>query len=410
MLVASIDLMDGKAVQLQQGKNKVLERDDVLELAKYYARFGEVAVIDLDSALNTGKNNEELIKKICKIAPCRVGGGIRTVEKAKNVLSWGAKKIIIGTAAREDFLSKLPKSRVLVAIDSRDGKITTKGWREVSQFSTMDYVRRFENYCSGFLFTIVEREGMMQGTNIELIKQIASSTRKPITAAGGISSIEEIVELEKNNINCQLGMCIYTGKVSLEDAFCACLDFEKQGGLIPTIVQDKRTRQVLMLAYSNPESLKKSFKEGFATYYSRSKNRLWTKGETSGNTQELLNAKFDCDKDTILFTVNQKGKACHLGRFSCFSDKDFTFEGLYELIQDRKEKMPIQSYTTKLFNDEFLLKRKIMEEAFETINFEYGDGLGWEASDLIYHLFVFMAKNNITIEDIRNNLKSRAKE
>ncbi len=132
MIVASIDLMDGKAVQLQQGKTKVLEREDVLDLAKYYARFGEVAVIDLDSAMNTGKNNEDLIKKICKIAPCRVGGGIRTIEKAKKVLSWGAKKIIIGTAASEDFLSKLPKSRVLVAIDSRDGKITTKGWQEVS--------------------------------------------------------------------------------------------------------------------------------------------------------------------------------------------------------------------------------------------------------------------------------------
>lgn len=409
MIVASIDLMDGKAVQLQQGKTKVLERENVLGLAKYYARFGEVAVIDLDSALRTGKNNEELIKKICKIAPCRVGGGIRTIEKAKQVLSWGAKKIIIGTAASEDFLSKLPKSRVLVAIDSRDGKITTKGWQEVSQFSTLDYVKRFEDYCCGFLFTIVEREGMLEGTNVEFIKEIASQTKNPITAAGGICSIEEIVELEKNNINCQLGMCIYTGKVNLEDAFCACLDFEKQGGLIPTIVQDKMTHQVLMLAYSTPESLKKSFKEGLATYYSRSRKELWTKGLTSGNTQELLNAKFDCDKDAILFTVNQKGNACHLDRYSCFEDKNFTFEELYELIKDRKEKMPQNSYTTKLFKDEFYLKRKIMEEAFETVNFEQGDGLGWEAADLIYHLFVFMALHNTTFEDIRNNLKSRSK-
>jgi len=250
---------------------------------------------------------------------------------------------------------------------------------------------------------------MMQGTNIDFIKEIASSTKKPITAAGGISTIEEIVELEKNNINSQLGMCIYTGKIDLVEAFCACLDFEKQQGLIPTIVQDKMTKQVLMLAYSNIESLKKSFKEGLCTYYSRSRNELWTKGLTSGNTQELLNAKYDCDQDAILFTVKQKGNACHLDRYSCFEDKNFTFEELFELIETRKNELPENSYTTKLFKDEFYLKRKIMEEAFETVNFEQGDGLGWEAADLIYHLFVFMSMHNVTFEDIRNNLKSRAK-
>lgn len=409
MLIPSIDLLDGKAVQLEQGKKKILEREDVIELAKYYARFGELAVIDLDSAMGTGKDNEELIRKICKIAPCRVGGGIRTVEKAKKVLSWGAKKIIIGTAADEAFLSKLPKNRIIVAIDSRDGKITTQGWKTITQHSIFDYIKRFENYCSGFLATIVEKEGMMQGTNVELLEKIANSTHNPITAAGGISSIEEIKELEKHNINCQLGMSIYTGKITLEEAFCSLLDFEKQQGLIPTIVQDKVTKQVLMLAYSTKESLEKSFKTGLATYFSRSRNELWQKGETSGNIQKLLNAKFDCDKDSILFTVEQIGNACHLNRFSCFEDKNFTFEELFDVIMDRKEKMPLDSYTTKLLQNEFYLKRKIMEEAFETVNFEQGDGLAWEAADLLYHLSVFMVKHDCTIEDIRNNLKSRTK-
>lgn len=409
MLVASIDLMDGKAVQLQQGKTKVLERENVLELAKYYARFGEVTVIDLDCALNTGKNNEELIKKICKIAPCRVGGGIRTIEKAKKALSWGAKKIIIGTAASEEFLSELPKNRVMVAIDSRDGKITTKGWQEVSEFSTLDYVKRFEDYCCGFLFTIVECEGMMQGTKLDLIKEIAKTTTKPITAAGGISSIEEIVDLTKNNISAQLGMALYTGKISLEDAFCACLDFEKQDGLIPTIVQDKMTKQVLMLAYSTPESLKKSFKTGIANYYSRSRDEIWAKCEKNGNIQELVNAKFDYDQDAILFSIKQKNNPNIKDRYSNFEDKNFTFEELFELIADRKAKMPKDSYTAKLFNDEFYLKRKIMEEAFETVNFEQGDGLAWEIADLFYHLSVFMVQHDCTIEDVRNTLKSRVK-
>ena len=267
MIIPSIDLMDGKAVQLKQGKEKVLEREDVIELAKYYSRFGELAVIDLDAAMDTGKDNEELIYKICKIAKCRVGGGIRTVEKAKRMLANGADKIIIGTAADENFLSKLPKDRVIVAIDSRNGKITVEGWKTDTEVSTQTQVQRFGDFCSGFLYTIVEKEGMLQGTNIEAYKEIRKITNKPIVAAGGITTTDEIKELEKLNISSQLGMSIYTGKINLEDAFIACLNFDKfKDGLIPTIVQDKFTKQVLMLAYSNEESVKKSLKEGHRNY------------------------------------------------------------------------------------------------------------------------------------------------
>ncbi len=409
MIIPSIDLMNGKAVQLKQGKDKVLEREDVLELAKYYARFGEVAVIDLDSALGNGNNNEELIAKICKIAPCRVGGGIRTVEKAKRLIANGAKKIIIGTAASEEFLSQLPKDRVIVAIDSKNGKVTTHGWTVQSDKTPIDYIKRFDKLCAGYLYTIVENEGMMQGADIEAIKAVRSATDKEFVAAGGISSVEEIVTLNHLNISTQLGMCIYTGAVSLEDAFIECLDFDKNNGLIPTVVQDFASRQVLMLAYSSKESLKKALNDGSGTYFSRSRNELWTKGLTSGNTQELMNAKFDCDFDTVLFKVKQKGNACHLDRFSCFEDREFTMESLYELLKSRKEEMPENSFTTKLFKDNFYLKRKIMEEAFEVVNFEQGDGLGWEVADLTYFLLTFMVENNVTMQEIKNNLLSRTK-
>lgn len=410
MIIPSIDIMDGKAVQLRQGKEKVLEKTNVLELAEYYSRFGELAVIDLDAAMNKGKDNEELIAKICKIAKCRVGGGIRDIEKAKRIIANGADKIIIGTAADENFLSKLPKERLMVAIDSRNGKITVDGWQTDTDVSTEAHVKRFSNFCSGFLYTIVEKEGMLQGTNLDAYKKIRQITDMPIVAAGGISSIEEIKELEKLNISSQLGMSIYTGKINLEDAFISCLNFDKfDDKLIPTVVQDVSTKQVVMLAYSNKDSVLKSLKTGNVTYWSRSRKELWTKGLTSGNTQKLVSAKFDCDGDAILFYVNQKGNACHLNRFSCFEDKNFTINQLYDVIKDRQAKMPEGSYTTKLFKNDFYLKRKIMEEAFETVNFEEGDGLGWEASDLIYHLLVFMAKNDITPQDIVNNLASRAK-
>lgn len=408
MIIPSIDLMDGKAVQLRQGKEKVLEKENVLELAKYYSRFGEISVIDLDAAMNKG-NNEHLIKEICKHAHCRVGGGIRTVEKAKRILANGAKQIIIGTAADEEFLSKLPKDKVIVAIDSKQGKVTTEGWTKEVNATPEDYVKRFDNLCAGYLYTIVDKEGMMGGTDIEAIKKIRNLTKKTLIAAGGISSIDEIKTLVKMNVSTQLGMSIYTGAISLEDAYVAVMDFEKQNGLIPTIVQDIETKQVLMLAYSNKDSLKKTLSEGLATYYSRSRQKLWTKGLSSGNTQEVISVKFDCDQDSLLFKVKQKGVACHTGRYSCFEDRDFCIDELYDLLLDRKAKLPEGSYTTKLFKDEFKLQRKIMEEAFESVNFEKGDGLEWEASDLAYHMLVFMALHNVTPQDIINNLASRTK-
>ena len=408
MIIPSIDLMGGKAVQLRQGKEKVLEKENVLELAKYYSRFGEISVIDLDAAMNKG-DNEALIKEICKIAHCRVGGGIRDIEKAKRILANGAKQIIIGTAANEELLSKLPKDKVIVAIDAKQGKITIEGWTTQINASPEEYVRRFDNFCAGYLYTIVDKEGMMQGTDINAISKIRSMTKKTLIAAGGISTIDEIKTLVKMNVSTQLGMSIYTGAIKLEAAYVAVMDFNKQNGLIPTIVQDIDTKQVLMLAYSNEESLRKSLSEGKATYWSRSRQELWTKGATSGNTQELISSKFDCDQDTLLFKVKQKGNACHTGRYSCFEDKDFCINELYQLLLDRKEKMPENSYTTKLFKDEFKLERKIMEEAFESVNFEKGDGLEWEASDLTYHMLTYMALHNVTPQDILNNLASRTK-
>lgn len=408
MIIPSIDLMGGKAVQLKQGKEKVLEKEDIENLAKEFGKYGELAVIDLDAAMGKG-DNENVIREICKIAKCRVGGGIRTIEKAKRMLALGAKKIIIGTAASEEFLSKLPKDKVMLAIDAKNGKISQKGWTEEIDATPVDFVKRFDNLCSGYLYTIVENEGMMQGTKIDEIKKVREITKNEVVAAGGISSVEEIVELEKIDVSSQLGMSIYTGAIKLADAFIANLDFEKQGGLIPTIVQDIDSKQVLMLAYSNKESLYKTFETGFATYFSRSRQELWTKGLTSGNTQDFVTARFDCDKDAILFYVRQNGNACHLDRYSCFESKNFCINDLYALLLDRKKNLPEGSFTTKLFKDEFYLKRKIMEEAFESVNFEKGDGLEWEASDLTYFMLTFMAMHNVAPQDILSNLASRTK-
>jgi len=346
MLIPSIDLMNGKAVQLIGGKKKELEEKNVYDLAKKFSRLGDIAVIDLDAAL--GKcQNERIIEKLCSKYNCRVGGGIRSKEKAMRILNFGAKKIIIGTKADKKFLKELPKSRIIVAIDSKENKVLANGWKTKTSKSPKEKIKELKNYCTGFLFTDVSKEGKLEGANIKKAAELRKATpqKMDFTYAGGISTIEEIAELNKLNINAQIGMAIYKNKIKLADAFISCLKFNN--GLIPTIV--KNENQVLMLAYSNKDSIKKSLETGKATYFSRSRNTLWRKGETSGNFQTLQRTYFDCDSDALLFDVTQKNNACHLEQFSCFGGKEFSLQSLYEKLQNRKEFDEKKSFTKKLF-------------------------------------------------------------
>lgn len=218
MIIPSIDLMNGKAVQLKQGKEKVLERKDVLELAKKFRKYGEIAVIDLDAALGK-ENNMGIIKKICRIADCRVGGGVRTIEKAEEILNAGAKKIIVGTKATPEFLKKLPKEKVIVAVDTKDNFVVKEGWTKKTSKTPEQVIKELEDYCSEFLFTNVNKEGLMKGFDLEKVKNLKKLTKNKITVAGGITTIEDIKAIENLGLNSQIGMAIYTGKIDLEEAF-----------------------------------------------------------------------------------------------------------------------------------------------------------------------------------------------
>lgn len=410
MIIPSIDLMKGKAVQLKQGREKVLEKENVLELAREFNRYGEIAVIDLDAALGQG-DNLKLIKKICQLVECRVGGGIRTIERANELLRAGAKKIIISTRATPKFLKQLPKKRVIVAVDVKDNYMVNKGWRNKTKKKPQDVIKELEQYCSEFLFTNVNREGLMQGCDFRKVKKLKKLTKNKLTVAGGITSIEEIRELENLGLNSQLGMALYTGKINLDKAFVSLLDFEKNKGLIPTIVQDVNTKQVLMLSFSNPESLKKTLKSGEGTYYSRSRKKIWVKGETSGNFQEVVKVRYDCDRDTLLFFVKQKNVACHLGNYSCFGSgsKEFSLEELYQVIEDRISNPRKNSYTSKISRNEEKIKKKIREECEEILQYTDKENLIWEISDLVYFVTILMAKKGITLADIKNELWRRRK-
>ncbi|MCY3410775.1 MAG: phosphoribosyl-ATP diphosphatase [Candidatus Heimdallarchaeota archaeon] len=404
MIIPSIDLLDGKAVQLVQGKQKVLERSDIENLARYFNLFGEIAVIDLNGSFGNG-NNENLIRKIANIADIRVGGGIRSEQKANNILQLGPKKIIIGTQANADFLQNFNPDRVIAAIDSKDGEIVDDGWRNSTKVQTIEKIEEIESYCSEFLYTDVNKEGMLQGINKQLASSINSATSNQITYAGGITSIEDIKFLNQEGMHAQIGMAIYTDEIRLESALLEILDFSK--GLIPTIVQDKSGR-VRMLAYSSKESILRSIESGYATYYSRSRKELWTKGMTSGNIQKLLSIRSDCDADSLIFTVDQLGSSCHTGKQTCFGDLSFSLDDLYNTLLERSNSNK-STYSTNLLRDEELIKSKILEEAEEVVKFEDRQNLIWELADLQFFMTALMVQQGINPAEVINELWRRRK-
>ncbi len=418
MIIPSIDLSKGKSVQLRQGREKMLEVDRPLELAQKFSQFGPLAVIDLDEALETG-SNEELIGKICKLAECRVGGGIRNIEKARRILELGAEKIIVGSAAwkgnrlNQDFLLQLSQNfgrhRIILALDCYQEKVVIKGWREKTDVSIFSVLNEASEYASELLVTCVEKEGRLQGTDLRFFEKLRAATRLPITAAGGISSLDEISALSQMNIDVQLGMAIYTGKLSLEEAFAASLNWEKgAAGLLPAVVVDELGR-VLMLAWVSPESLQKSFQTGKTCFFSRSRKTLWSKGETSGNEQEILRLRTDCDGDTVLFVVRQKGSgACHKGNYSCFGGEEFRLEDLYQVVSERIKNPRPESYTARLTDRK--VREKLQEEAAELIEAKSREEIIWEAADLLYFTTVLLAREGVNFRDVLRELQRRRRK
>ena len=227
MIIPCIDLMDGKVVQLVQGREKALEGDSPDEMLRKFAAFPEIQVIDLDADIGRGSNGD-LVRLLASKAKTRVGGGVRSVARAQELIDQGAHRVIVGTAAfgasgiNTEFLSKLDRERLIVALDSKDGRIVVKGWRESTNFTAEEVLHELEPYCSGFLCTYVDKEGMMQGTDLAWFRRLRAATTLELTAAGGITTMDDVRALQAMNVHAALGMAIYTGKLSLEELAATC--------------------------------------------------------------------------------------------------------------------------------------------------------------------------------------------
>jgi phosphoribosylformimino-5-aminoimidazole carboxamide ribotide isomerase len=222
MLIPSIDLMGGKIVQLVQGEKKALDFDDFEYWINRFSKYPLVQLIDLDAAKGEG-NNRHLLERFISKLPCQVGGGIRDIITAKQIADMGARRVIIGSALFKDgqiqrelatqFAGELTAGKLTFAVDAKQGRVAIHGWRTLTPYTAAQAMRELDQWCSSFLYTHVDTEGMLKGFPMEVIPELQLATSRRLIVAGGVSSMEEVHRLDSMGVDAIVGMAIYTGRI-----------------------------------------------------------------------------------------------------------------------------------------------------------------------------------------------------
>ena len=422
-LTPCIFIDSGKAVQWFD--DRTLLSDDVVSLAKQYCDRGadELIVFDLSTSDEEHDEAIDLIKKMNRVIsiPMIAGGNIRRAEDVKKILYAGAKRAILNFSKAlsfdliEEVSKRFGKERIAVSLNDFDTLF--KQQHLIEEYSTeIVFMHRLDlNSVMNItkLPCVVLTDTMEQSEILRILK------------CDGIKGVSGLFISSLNmDFNEFKGICADAGiKMT---SFESILDFSEfklnSDGLIPVIVQDYKTNEVLMMAYMNEEAFDHTVKTGRMTYYSRSRQCQWVKGETSGHFQYVKSLSIDCDKDTLLAKVEQIGAACHTGNRSCFyttivgADYDAknplqVFESVYNTIVDRREHPKEGSYTNYLFEkgiDKIL--KKVGEEATEIVIAAKNpnpEEIKYEISDFLYHAMVLMVERGVTWEDITNELADR---
>jgi phosphoribosyl-ATP pyrophosphohydrolase len=406
MIVPSIDLMNGHAVQLVGGKRMELDASDPRRIARCLTLAGEMVVVDLDAALGRG-GNADTIRDLLRIGPCRVGGGIRSVQAAIDWLDAGAVKVVLGTAATPEVLAELPRERVIAALDAVDGEVVVNGWRDRTGQRVLERMHALREFVTGFLVTFVEHEGRLGGAKMDAVAElVAAAGDARVTIAGGISTVEEIAALDGLGADAQVGMALYKNHIALSEAIAAPLISDRPDGLWPTVVVDA-SGVALGLAYSSPASLRRAVESRQGVYHSRRRG-VWVKGETSGATQELLRIDADCDRDCLRFTVRQQDPGfCHERTRTCWGE-DRGIAALARRLRQRADDAAAGSYTQRLLNEPELLRAKLIEEAGELADAREPDHVSEEAADVIYFALAALARAGGSLAAVEAELDRRA--
>eukprot|EP01064_Diplonema_japonicum_P027761 TRINITY_DN4092_c1_g2_i1.p1 TRINITY_DN4092_c1_g2~~TRINITY_DN4092_c1_g2_i1.p1 ORF type:complete len:882 (+),score=145.11 TRINITY_DN4092_c1_g2_i1:58-2646(+) len=410
-----IPALEVKNGSVSTGKG-VSSTTDVAAAVDSYSVVGDVAVINVDTSLglSDGAATRELMKPLFRKYNIRFGGGVRTVDDALSILNEGAAKVIIGSAANREFLSQLPRDRLVVSIDAVFSEATgheTGSWLTSDGKPLTKLITDLCDVAGHFQVTFLEPS--MPGLDLTLVMKLAATCKASkvgLTVAGPVRTPKEIAVLDEMGVECLISTSVLgTPQLPLSTAITSVIKTDRQDGLYPTVVIDSSNGRALGMCYSSTESIREAIKRKRGTYWSRTRG-LWVKGETSGDVQELVGIAMDCDRDCLLFTVKQAGTGfCHRHQQTCFGPAT-GFDKLMATLQQRKASAPQGSYTKRLFEDATLLRAKLMEEATELADSPNADNCAFEAADLIYFAFVRCVAMGVDMSEIQKNLDFKGRK
>lgn len=422
-LVACLYLKDGKAVKSLEDMNVINE--NAIDMACYYSNNGadELLLFDLSTADAEHEQSIGIMKEIVRLIdiPMMAGGNVKRVEDVKKILYTGAKAAMLN-------FSKESNVEMLEEVSKRFGKekivVCTKG---------LDALEVKKDLVKEFASTIVDldvNDTSFEKAVLPMITNVGSLDDTAFIDKIKNENVSGVMASEINSNSADVDLMKYKNKckelgidMTVFESTMKWSEFKlNSDGMVPVIVQDYKTNEVLMLAYMNEEAFNNTIATGKMTYWSRSRNELWVKGLTSGHFQYVKSLTMDCDNDTLLAKVAQTGAACHTGKRSCFFNeiaaKEYNdtnplkvFEDVYAVIEDRKQNPKEGSYTNYLFDkgiDKIL--KKVGEEATEIIIAAKNpdpEEIKYEMSDFLYHAMVLMVERGVTWEDITRELANR---
>ncbi|MEM1164729.1 MAG: phosphoribosyl-ATP diphosphatase [Planctomycetota bacterium] len=395
MVIPSIDIMNGRAVQLIGGDpdGEVLDGGDPRELAARFSVAGQIAVIDLDAALGRG-SNRELIQELVTIAPCRVGGGLRDADAALSMLDAGAHHVILGTALTDEVLRELPRGRVCAALDAVHGEVVTHGWQTKTGRSVGDRIAELRDRVGSFLVTFVEREGRMGGIDLTPVEELAAAVGDcSLTVAGGVTTPDEIAALDEIGADAQLGMALYRGEISLGEAVAAPM--RRKTGAISTIITDQ-LGVALGHSFSDAGSIAASIDEDGARFTDE-------RGDAYAG-MPVANVAYCGARESVRVSVRVSDPGVHREypvRHGC--------SALGRTLEARRAEAPEGSYTKRLFDDAELLASKLSEETRELLEADTAGEAAWEAADVIYFALVAAMSRGASCDDVEAELDRRTR-